>query len=124
MGYRLEGDGSYQKTLVWRDGKQVKIKDYCIFKIDENGCVADVDGVEDRIDRILISGIYLIISDGKFHNSRIIFSDEMLRGVRSLVGRIVKDQHPMITIEAVMLPNIVEIGAPPIKVDDRLENIC
>lgn len=108
MGYRIEGDGSYRNTFVWRNGKQVKINDYCFFKIDEDVCEADVDGVVDKIDRILISGIYLIISDGAFHNSRIIFADEMLRGVRSLVGKIAKDQHPMIAIEAVMLPNIVE----------------
>jgi len=109
MGYRIEGDGSYRNTFVWKDGEQVKINDYCIFRINEEGCVADVDGIEDRIDRMLISGIYLIVSDGEFHNSRIIFADEMMRGVRSLVGRIVKDQHPMIVIEAVMLPNIVEV---------------
>jgi len=118
--YRIEGDGSFQKTIIWRDNEQISYE-CCKFKIDVDECVAEVDGTVGGIDRMVISGIYMIISNGEFNNTRIIVSDEMLRGVQALFGVIEKGQHPLITIEAILLPNIVELNEPPPpKVDDRL----
>ena len=105
--YRVEGDGSYQRTVVWKDGEPISY-DYCTFRIDPEECTVDVDGEEGHLDRMVISGVYMIISDGNFSNSRIMVSDEALRGVRKLVGHIDGYTHPTIEIEAVLLPNIVE----------------
>jgi len=122
--FRIEGDGSYQNTIIWKDNKQISYE-CCEFRINVDECVALVDGVEGKLDRMIIKGIYMIISDGEFKNTRILFFDEILRGVQSLVGQIKKDHHPMITIKAVLLPNIVEFREPPPpKVDKRLETFA
>ena len=105
--YRIEGDGSFQYTLVCRDGELVPYE-RCQFRVNVNECIADVDGIVGKIDRMIISGIYTIISDGEFKNTKIFCFDEVLRGVQSLGGKIEKDHHPMIIIEAILLPNIVE----------------
>ncbi len=107
MGYRIEGDGTHRNTLIWNDGKQIPYT-RCIFKITPDTCEAEVDGVSGKLDRTVISAVYLIVSDGDFKNSRIIVNDEMLRGVQGLVVKIEEDQHPMIAIEAVLLPHIIE----------------
>ncbi len=106
--YKIEGDGNYKSTFVWKDGKQIEY-DTCVFRIDKNNCVATVDGVEGKIDRMIISAVYMIISDGDFTNSRVIFCDEMLRGIQGIVGKIERGEHPMLAIEAVLLPNIIEV---------------
>ncbi len=105
--YRIEGDGTHNNTLVWKDGEQIPYT-RCIFKITHDTCEADVDGISGKLDRVVISAVYLIISDGDFTNSRIIFQDEMLRGVQGLVVKIEKDQHPMMAVDAVLLPHIIE----------------
>lgn len=107
MGYRLEGDGSHGRTIIWKDGVQIMF-DYCTFTINPDECTIDVDGEEGSLDRMIISGVYLIVSDGEFSNTRVSIFDEQLRGVQSLVGHISKYTHPMINIEAVLLPNLVE----------------
>lgn len=107
--WRIEGDGSFSHTIIWRDDEQI---DYncCEFIVsEEDGCVAVVDDVAGRIDRMVISAVYMIISNGEFSNTKVLFNDEMLRGVQFLAGQIKRDCHPMITIEAIMLPNIVEV---------------
>jgi len=105
--YRIEGDGSWQNTKIWKEGKEI---DYnlCTIAIEQDGCVAEVDGVVGDLDRLIIKAIYTIISDGNFTNSRVIFMDEVLRGVQSFGCRILKGDHPRIVIDAVNMPNIVE----------------
>jgi len=123
--YRIEGDGTYQRTIIWRDNEQISYE-YCMFKITPNECIADVDGIEGKIDRMVLSGIYLIISDGDFTNSKVIFCDEMLRGVQALVGQIKVNHHPVLALDIIMLPHIIEEEpeVPPIKVDKRLETFA
>ena len=106
--YNIQGDGSHRNTFIWKDGVAVSYK-RCTFKIDSEECVAEVDGEHGTLDRMVLSGVYLIVSEGKFENSKIIFCDEPLRGVQRLVGRIEQGQHPMLALEAVLLPNIVEV---------------
>lgn len=105
--YRIEGDGSQPHTVIWRDGEPIDYE-HCFFLITENHCLAIVDEVEGKIDRMIITGIYMIISDGEFINTRIMLFDQMLRGVQSLQGEINKGKHSTITIDAILLPNIVE----------------
>lgn len=105
--FNIQGDGSHRKTFIWKDGVAISYK-RCTFKIDSEECIAEVDGECGTLDRMVLSGVYLIVSEGKFENSKIIFCDAPLRGVQRLVGRIAEGQHPMLALEAVLLPNIVE----------------
>ncbi len=105
--YIIEGDGSYQKTTVWKDGKKIPYET-CQFWINEHECQAEVDGVEGKLDRAIISAIYLIISDGDYRNSRVIVNDTPLRGVQGIIGLIQSDDHPLLIIETILMPNIVE----------------
>ena len=107
MGYRIEGDGSYQHTLVYRDGKCIEYKALS-FGVDAVECVACVDGVEGKVDQLLITSIYMIIGEGSFSNTKVVYMDNVLRGVQSIHGHIYKGGHPILMIETVLLPNIVE----------------
>jgi len=105
--YRIEGNGSYRNTFIWKDGQKISYKK-CIFRINIAECVAEVDGISGTLDRMIISAVYLIISDGNFNNSRILFHDEMLRGIQSIIGKIDNEGHPMLRVDAILLPNIIE----------------
>jgi len=106
--YRIEGDGSYQHTLIFRDGEQIPYE-HCEFRVNVDECVANVDGVEGNIEHIIITGVYTIISKGEFISTNLLSSGVMLRGVQSLLVKIEKDYHPIICIDAILLPNIVEV---------------
>lgn len=106
--FRIEGDGSFQHTTIWRDNEKISY-DQCEFRINqEEDCVAVVDGVFGTLDRILISGVYMIISDGKFNNSKLFYMKEVLRGVQWLKGKIKQNGHPELLVGFVLLPNIIE----------------
>ena len=106
--YKFEGDGSYNSTTIWRNNIQTDYED-CEFRINvSEGCVAVVDGVEGTVDRMLINGVYMIISEGAFNNSKVFYMDEMLHGVQWITGSITKEGHPELIIGAVMLPNLVQ----------------
>jgi len=113
MVYKIEGDGSYQHTLIWRDGVEIPYEQ-CEFGIDESGCIAIVDGVSGSIDHMLITGVYMIISEGEFQNSRLFYLDEMLHGVQWLKGCIRRGAHPELVIKTVLLPNLV-----PVKEEEK-----
>lgn len=120
MSYRIEGDGSHQHTVIWRDGEQITYKQ-CDFRINqEEDCVAVVDGMFGTVDRIILTGIYMIISDGKFNNSKLFYMREILHGVQWLKGSISEGNHPKLTIETILLPNLVVVKPPPPEVDERL----
>lgn len=124
MGYRIEGDGSIN-TNIWKDNTSVQYTCFK-FRINADECVADVDGVVDNIDRMILNGVYVIISMGSFTNSNIIVGEEILRGVQSLTGKIEKDKHPIINIKCIMLPNIVyneEPDTPPRDIDPGLRDV-
>lgn len=114
MGYRIEGDGSYRNTFVWLDNELQEGWDTLLARVDEERCEAllcpDCDTINGwkPLDRMIISSLYMIVSDGNFTNTRVIVEDEMLRGVQQVVIQIDKDEHPMINIRAVLLPNILE----------------
>lgn len=118
MGYRIEGDGSWQNTKIWDDGVLVEEWDTCTIEVDRNKCVATVNetgevkskgaGEWKPVDRIILSGIYMVVSDGDFTNTKVIVNDSPLRGIQSLIMTIAQLEYPAIRIAAVMMPNIVE----------------
>jgi hypothetical protein len=118
MGYRIEGDGSYRNTKITLDGALISEWHDCTIKVDKDVCkaVVNVTNVfrnleEDSwlpLDRIVLSGIYAIVGDGDFSNTRIIVNDEPLRGVQSFIVTISKDDPPMLQVVSVYLPNLVE----------------
>ena len=105
--YRIEGDGSFQHTTVWRNGIIVPYH-YCTFYVDTTCCEAEVDNIIGKLDSIVLKGIYMIIGNGSFSNTRVIVDDVTLRGVQSINGEISADYHPKLCIDTIMLPNIVE----------------
>jgi len=106
--YRIEGDGSYQHTVIWRDGEQISYEQ-CEFRINqEEECVAVVDGVFGTLDRMLLTGIYMIVSDGKFTNSKLFYMTEILHGVQWLKGIIKQEGHPELRLGTILLPNFIE----------------
>lgn len=105
--YNIQGDGSVNHTIIHKDGTPV-CWDECEIRINEEECVAVVDGVYGKLDRMILSAVYLVISEGSFSNSRVIFNDAPLRGLQSLVIRIARGEHPVIKLNAVLLPNIIE----------------
>ncbi len=105
--YHIEGDGSYEHTVVWKDDVLVPY-DSCEFLVTPDECIATVDGVVGSLDSIILTGIYTIIGQGSFTNTRILFMDLMLRGIQNMKGVITKGENPMLELGMVMLPNIVE----------------
>jgi len=104
--FRIEGDGS-KNTKIWKDDELIDW-DECLIDISDDGCVADVDRVIGKIDRVVLLGVYSVIGDGRFDNTKLFIFDEMLRGVQSVVINIKKESNPMINIRAVFLPNLLE----------------
>lgn len=105
----IEGDGSFEHTVIWRDGEQISYEQ-CEFRINpEEECVALVDGVLGTLDRILLTGIYMIVGDGKFINSKLFYMKEILHGVQWLRGNIQKEGHPELIVGMVLLPNLVVV---------------
>jgi len=122
--YRIEGQGDWQHTKIWRDGEQITYKQ-CEFRINqEEECVAVVDDVFGTIDSIIITGVYMIIGYGKFNNSRLFYMREMLHGVQWLKGSIKQEGHPELTIGTILLPNLVEVEeeVPPREIDAKLRD--
>lgn len=107
MSYRIEGDGSWNHTTIWKDEKWLNWES-CIISINKNGCSACVDNIIGKLDRVVLLGIYKLIGDGEFNNTNIIIGDEVMRGVQSVVIRIEKAVDPICDITTVFLPNIVE----------------
>lgn len=120
--FRIEGDGSYQHTSIWKDNKKISYE-RCDFRVNqEEGCVAIVDDVFGTVDRILINGIYMVISDGKFKNTKLFYMKEMLHGVQWLKVCIKRGSHPTLTIGTILLPNLIELEeeVPLREVDPKL----
>ena len=58
---RIEGDGSWQHTLIWRDDVPVKKWNRLVIRITNDGCLAAVDGEPvEAADRVILSGIYML----------------------------------------------------------------
>jgi hypothetical protein len=108
MGYRIEGDGSWHHTKVWKNGVPVENWNSCVISIDELECVAWVDTNPDLLDRVVLTGVYMLIGDGKFYNTKLMNSDSVLRGVQRIKITIERNKDPIIDIMAIFLPNIVE----------------
>ena len=107
--YRIEGDGSFPHTIIWKDGERISYEN-CEFRINqEEEVVAVVDGAFGTVDRMVLTGIYMIISDGKFVNSRLFYMKEILHGIQWLKGSITKEGHPVLRIGTILLPNMVEV---------------
>jgi len=110
--YRIEGDGSFLNTKIWDDDVLIEEWDNCTIKVDHTQCVAMVNatgsGDWKPVKRIVLSGVYMVVSDGDFKNTKVLVNDMPLRGVQSLVIIIAQLEYPLIHITSVMLPNIVE----------------
>ena len=107
MGYRIEGDASYNHTKIWKDDELIDYID-CTYIVDKEKCVANVDSIIAPIDRMILKGFYLVISDGDFTNTIVVCNDTVLRGIQGISGTILKRGHPRIFIDAVNMPNIIE----------------
>ena len=105
--YSIDGNGSWQHTTVRKNGNKIEYTE-CIFCVTPSRTFAMIDGEEGDVEWAVISGVYTIISGGKFNNTKILIGEEELRGVQSLGIEIIKDKHPVITINAILLPNIIE----------------
>jgi len=110
MGYRIQGDGTYQNTKIWKDDVLVDGWENCVICVDEiRNCVVYVDGDRDESpSRVVLVGIYQLIGEGKFNNTKLIVNDSVLRGVSSIRLVISKGEPTRMDIKAIFLPNIVE----------------
>ena len=105
--YRIEGDGSWSGTHVWKDELPIEYNK-CYIGITPTTCLGIVDGVIGSLDRIIIKGIYMIIGAGGFSSTKVFSGEELLRGVQTLSVDIIKGESPRIHIHAVLLPNLIE----------------
>jgi len=106
--FRIEGDGSWQHTKIWKDEVLIERWNKCTIRIDEGGSVVEVDEDIGSLSRVVLLGIYKMIGDGEFSNTKVFINDEPLRGIQSVVVKIEKGEDPRIGIRAVFLPNLVE----------------
>lgn len=107
--YKLIGDGTWEKTKLLKDDKQVnftKVTYYVDTK--ESFIIINSDVGCDKLDEIMIDGIYKIIGTGEYDNTRVFFMDEMLRGVQSINLKVEMGKPPLLYIQVIALPNIVE----------------
>lgn len=107
MGYRVEGDGTKYGTKIWKDGVPVENWGLCIVNVWKDGCVSYVDGDVAHLDRIALLGVYKLIGDGSFSNTKLFINDEELRGVTALELRITYPAATMY-ITTTFLPHIIE----------------
>ena len=106
--YKIEGDGSWRNTKVWRDGVQVNYH-ICHIIINSEECLAIVDGESGLIEQILLKGVYVLIGLGRFDNTRLFIFDELLRGIQSISLLIAESEHSVLSMDIVFLPNIIEV---------------
>lgn len=107
MGYVIEGDGTKLGTTISKDGNIIDW-DTCVVDIDQSQCIAYVDTVPYHLDRIVLLGIYQIIGDGDYTNTRLVINDSVFRGVTSLTFSTGFRKPPLLTVKSVFLPNIIE----------------
>lgn len=108
--YTLSGDGTWEKTKLFKDGKQVPFnKLTCVIDTKESFVIINSDIGCDKLSEIMIDGIYKIIGAGSYDNTRVFFMDEMLRGVQGINLNIEKGQPPRLYIQVIAMPNLVEI---------------
>lgn len=106
--YRVEGDGSWQNTKIWKRDVLIEQWNRCSIHIDSGSCVAEVDEDIAPLSMVLLLGVYRLIGAGEFQNTKIFINDEELRGVQSVALKIEKDKDPMLGIRMVFLPNLIE----------------
>ncbi len=108
MGYKIVGDGSLRGTTIQYLDVPIQFSS-CKIVIDETQYKADVDGVEDIIDKIILTGVYKLIGMGKFETTKVFVFDEWLRGVQALEIHI-SEGHPRMFLDVIFLPNLVEVN--------------
>lgn len=105
--YNIAGDGSYNNTIIFKDGKPV-VYTKCDVFIDQDGLQACVDGEVGVLDKIILSGYHRLVGLGDFSNT-VLYTDEVpMRGVQNVHLCIEKKKHTQLDVEMVWLPNIVE----------------
>ena len=107
MGYRIEGDCTWNNTKIWKDGDLVDYE-FCYIYINEHYCEAFVNCQKAHLDRVVLLGVYRLIGDGEFNNTKLSINDELLRGISSVDVFFGRNRQPTINVKAVFLPNIVE----------------
>jgi hypothetical protein len=105
--YKIIGDGTWQNTKVWKDDVLLQWENLVIL-VDINDCIAYVDTNPAPVSKVLLLGIYQLIGEGKFSNTKLIVNDSVLRGVSSIRVEIPKGKPTTIDIKATFLPNIIE----------------
>lgn len=108
MGYKIEGDGTWQNTKIWEDDVLIQCNS-CIILVADDVCLVSVDdGHFKPLSRVVLLGVYKLIGDGKFENTKLFINDELIRGIQSVVLHIKKDKDPLLEIRTIFLPNLVE----------------
>lgn len=105
--YRIEGDGTRGRTTVWRDGGIIPWTK-CVIRVANMGCMAYVDSNPGHLERVVLTGVYILIGDGTFNNTKLIVGDDLFRGIQSVKLTIETGKDPIIDISAVFLPNLIE----------------
>ncbi len=108
MGYTIEGDGTFENTALKKDGVTVPYEQFT-FDLDADRSILQIDGLDvGKPESIVINGVYKVIGAGDFTNTKVFFVDEMMRGVQKLTVFIGKGVPSRITVQAILLPNIIE----------------
>ena len=107
--YRIEGDGTWAGTMIWKDNELVEGWESCTLYIDAiDDCVAAVDGDFAPVSRLVLLGIHQLVGDGKFGNTKFLVNDGSMRGVLFIELVIKRDEPTNMTIGSVFLPYIIE----------------
>jgi len=107
MSYRIEGDGSYNNTKIWQEGELIEWN-HCRIIINPERYYAIVDGEPNPLSRIVLLGIYQIVGDGSYSNTRLFVGETFIHGVQQVCLDIDSSCHTKMTLDAIWLPNLVE----------------
>lgn len=106
--YRIEGNGTWTGTKIWKSGAVVENWTSCVISIDESACMAWVDTNPGSLSRVVLTGIYMLIGDGEFSNTKFIVGEDVFRGIQSISIVIEANKDTITCIRSVFLPNIIE----------------
>ena len=122
---RIEGDGSWQRTVIYDEDKTISYDCLEVF-ISKDGYTVYIDGnkPEKGIDTLIITGVYTIVGRGRFDNTKVFINQEALRGVQEISLVIASGYHTELNIDAILMPNMVEyvdaISTPNSELDGEL----
>jgi hypothetical protein len=105
--FRIEGDGTWNSTKVYYDGALITATKSIKIVVTPKHTWVVVDGKVGDIEFIFLNGVYKLIGQGKFDNTKLFINDEELRGIQGFELYIGKDKAAEMRIKAVFLPHIL-----------------